>query len=124
MPARNAPLDEPAHLLEEVKRLAAAPHAGDYLHAVEGVGVDLLVRTVEEREEIPLVSTVADRERILASGSNLCYSTYGDVFEYGTILDDTKSTEGIMGDIRAALASIGSLGYRIAGILNSIEKKG
>lgn len=87
-------------------------------------GIDWLAKTVEEREEIPLVSTVADRERILASGSNLCYSTYGDVFDYGTILDETRSTEDIMGDIRAAQASIDSLSEQIADILNSVEKKG
>lgn len=87
-------------------------------------GVDWLVKTVEEREEIPLVSTVADRERILASGSNLCYSTYGDVFDYDSILAEIRSTKDIMGDIRAAQASIDSLSEQIADILNSIEKKG
>lgn len=87
-------------------------------------GIDWLVETVERREEIALVSTIAARERILASGSNLCYSTYGDVFDYGTILDETRSTEEIMGDIHAAQASIDSLGEQIADILNSIEKKG
>lgn len=87
-------------------------------------GIDWLVKTVEERDEIPLVSTVADRERILSSGSNLCYSTYGDVFDYDSILAETRSTEDIMGDIKTAQASIDSLSERIADILNSIEKKG
>lgn len=87
-------------------------------------GVDWLVKTVEDREEIPLVSTVADRERILASGSSLCYSAYGDVFDYDAILDETRSTEDIMDDIRVAQAGVDSLGEQIADILNSIEKKG
>lgn len=87
-------------------------------------GIDWLARTVEQRDEIPLVSTVADRERILASGSNLCYSTYGDVFDYETILDETRSTKDIMDDIKTAQASIDSLSDQIADILNSIEKKG
>ena len=87
-------------------------------------GIDWLAKTVEQRDEIALVSTVADREQILASGSNLCYSTYGDVFDYDTILEETRSTVDIMGDIRAAQASIDSLGEQIADILNTIEKKG
>ena len=87
-------------------------------------GVDWLTNVVQNRDEIPLVSTVADRERILASGSNLCYSTYGDVFDYDTILDEIRSTDDIMGDIRAAQASIDSLSEQIADILNSNEKKG
>lgn len=91
---------------------------------ITDAGIDWLVKTVEERDEIPLVSTVADRERILASGSNLCYSTYGDVFDYDTILDETRPTEEIMSDIRAAQVSVDSLGVQIADILNSIEKKG
>lgn len=87
-------------------------------------GIDWLAKTVEQRDEIPLVSTIADRERILASGSNLCYSTYGDVFDYDSILAETRSTKDIMDDIKAAQASIESLGEQIADILNSIEKKG
>lgn len=87
-------------------------------------GINWLVKTVEEHEEIPLVSTIADRERILASGSNLCYSTYGDVFDYDSILAETRSTEDIMSDIKAARASVDSLGGQIADILNIIKKKG
>lgn len=87
-------------------------------------GIDWLAKTVEQRDEVPLVSTVVDRETIIAAGSNLCYATYGDVLDYGTILDETRSTEDILGDIRAAQASIDSLGKQIADILNSIEKKG
>ena len=87
-------------------------------------GIDWLAKTVEQRDEIPLVSTVAARERILASGSNLCYSTYGDVFDYDSILAETRSAKDIMDDIKAAQASIDSLGEQIADILNSIEKKG
>ncbi|MBQ9058260.1 MAG: SAM-dependent DNA methyltransferase [Atopobiaceae bacterium] len=88
------------------------------------LGIDWLVKTVNQRDEIPLVSTVAERERILASGSNLCYSSYGDVFDYGAILDEVRLTEDIMDDIKAAQASIDSLSEQIADILNSIEKKG
>ena len=87
-------------------------------------GIDWLTKVVQDRDEIPLVSTVADRERILTSGSNLCYSTYGDVFDYDSILAETRSTKDIMGDMRAAQASIDSLSEQIADILNSIEKKG
>lgn len=91
---------------------------------ITDAGISWLAKMVEQRDEVPLVSTVVDRERILASGSNLCYATYGDVLDYGTILDETRSNEDILGDIRAAQASIDSLGEQIADILNSIEKKG
>ena len=87
-------------------------------------GIDWLVKTVDGRDEIPLVSTIADRERILASGSNLCYSAYGDVFDYGAILDEARSAKDIMGDIRKARASIDLLSEQITEILNSIEKEG
>ena len=87
-------------------------------------GIDWLAKAVEQRDEIPLVSTVAERDAIIKSGSNLCYSTYGDVFDYDSILAETRSTKEIMGDIRAAQASIDSLSEQIADILNSIEKKG
>jgi len=91
---------------------------------ITNAGIDWLAKTVERRDEIPLVSTVAGRERILASGSNLCYSTYGDVLDYGSILAEARPTEDIMGDIHAAQASIDSLGEQIADILKSIEKEG
>ena len=87
-------------------------------------GIGWLVEAVKSRKEIPLVSTVADRERILASGSNLCYSSYGDVFDYGSILAETRPTKKIMGDIQAAQTSIDSLSEQIADILKSIEMKG
>ena len=87
-------------------------------------GIDWLVKTVDGRDEIPLVSTIADRERILASGSNLCYSAYGDVFDYGAVLDEARSAKDIMGDIRKAQASIDLLSEQIIDILNSIEKEG
>ena len=79
---------------------------------------------VQNRDVIPLVSTVAERDAILTSGSNLCYSTYGDVFDYDSILAETRSTKDIMGDIKAAQASIDSIGKRIVDILSAIEKKG
>lgn len=91
---------------------------------ITNAGIDWLAKTVERRDEIPLVSTVAGRDRILASGSNLCYSTYGDVLDYGSILAETRPMEDIMGDISAAQASIDSLGEQIADILKSIEKEG
>ena len=87
-------------------------------------GIDWLTKVVQNRDVIPLVSTVAERDAILTSGSNLCYSTYGDVFDYDSILAETRSTKDIMDDIKAAQASIDSIGKRIADILSAIEKKG
>lgn len=91
---------------------------------ITGSGIDWLANTVEKRNEIPLVSIVADREEILASGSNLCYSTYGDVFDYGSILDEIRPSAEILGDIQTAQANIDTLGAQIADILNAIEKEG
>lgn len=87
-------------------------------------GIDWLVEAVKGREEIPLVSIVADRERILASGSNLCYSSYGDVFDYNSILAETRPAKEIMGDIQVVQTNIDSLSEQIADILKSIEMKG
>ena len=75
-------------------------------------GIDWLAKAVDGRDEI------------LASGSNLCYSAYGDVFDYGAILDEARSAKDIMGDIRKAQASIDLLSEQIIDILNSIEKEG
>lgn len=91
---------------------------------ITDTGIGWLTKVVQDRDEIPLVSTIADRERILASGSNLCYSTYGDVFDYDSILAETRSTKDIMDDIKAAQASIDPISDQIADILNSIETKG
>ena len=91
---------------------------------ITNAGIDWLAGVVQSRDVIPLVSTIVDRKRILTFNSNLCYSTYGDVFDYDPILADTRSTEDIMSDIKVAQASIDSLSEQIADILNSIEKKG
>ncbi len=87
-------------------------------------GIDWLVTTVGKRDEIPFVSTVVPRGEILATGGNLCYSAYGDVFDYGSIHAETRSSDEILGDIQAAQAAIGVLDTRIADILSTIEKKG
>ena len=91
---------------------------------ITDAGIGWLTKVVQNRDEIPLVSTVAERDAIVKSGSNLCYSTYGDVFDYDSILAETRSTQDIVDDIKAAQMSIDSLGEQIADILNSIEKKG
>ena len=91
---------------------------------ITDTGIDWIVQTVKNREEISLVSTVATREQVLDSGSNLCYSAYGSVYDFDSILDQTRSTKDIMGDIKSAQASIDSLSEQIVDILDSIEKKG
>ena len=45
-------------------------------------GIEWLLETVANRAEIPLVSTLVDREKVLTSGSRLSYSDYGNVFGY------------------------------------------
>lgn len=121
------PTDKGVHIIDlDSKELAGKGYIskGRGRCEITETGIDWLTKVVQNREEIPLVSTVAERDAILESGSNLCYSTYGDVFDYGSILADTRSAEDIMGDIKTAQASIDSLSEQIADILNSIEKKG
>ena len=84
-------------------------------------GIDWLTNIVKSRKEMPLVSTVATREQVLASGSNLCYGVYGSVYDFDSILDQTRSTADIISDIQAAQASIDNLDTRIAAILSVIE---
>lgn len=71
-----------------------------------------------------VLQTVSTGQSVAMAMLNLCYSTYGDVFDYGSILADTRSADDIMGDIKTAQASIDSLSEQIADILTSIEKKG
>ncbi len=87
-------------------------------------GISWLVELVDKHSEIPFVSTVVSRDAILASGSNLCYSTYGDVFDSESFLDKTRSSVDIKKDIQAAQTNIKELGAQIADILNAIEKEG
>lgn len=81
-------------------------------------GIDWLIKTVEQREEIPLVATIVEREEILANGSNLCYSAYGDVVDYEAALDEVRSVDEILSDMRSAREAIESLDKQIAGILS------
>lgn len=86
-------------------------------------GIEWLVDTVAKREEIPFVSTIADREAILTSGSNLCYSVYGEVYDYQTVLEQTRTTKDIVTDIKATQATIEELDTQIAAILDAIDKE-
>ena len=65
-------------------------------------GIDWLVKTVEQREEIPLVATIVEREEILANGSSLCYSAYGEIVDYAAALDEVRSVDEILSDMRSA----------------------
>ena len=86
-------------------------------------GIEWLLKTVAKREEIALVSTLVDRETILASGSRLSYSDYGDVFDYQSILDQTRTTIEITTDIAATKLKIDNLDEEIAKLLGDIEKE-
>lgn len=85
-------------------------------------GIEWLVNTVKNRKEIPLVSTIADRETIIASGSNLCYSAYGSVYDFQSVLDQTRTTADIVGDMQSAQATIEDLGTRIDDLLLALGK--
>ena len=81
-------------------------------------GIDWLVKTVEQRKEIPLAATLVEREEILANGSNLCYSAYGEIVDYAAALDEVRSVDEILSDMRSAREAIQSLDEQIAGILS------
>ena len=84
-------------------------------------GIDWLVKTVDQRKEIPLVATIVEREEILANGSNLCYSAYGDVVDYEAALDEVRSVDEILSDMRSAREAIESLDEQILTALRSVE---
>lgn len=91
---------------------------------ITGAGIAWLSEVVQQQKEIPAVSIVVDRERLIDSGSNLCYSTYGAAFDYKTALDQIRPVAKVVNDIEAAQKEIDSLGRQIADILDSIETKG
>lgn len=84
-------------------------------------GIDWLVKTVDQRKEIPLVATIVEREEILANGSSLCYSAYGDVVDYEAALDEVRSVDEILSDMRSARDAIESLDEQILTALRSVE---
>ena len=90
---------------------------------VTEAGIEWLLKTVANREKISLVSTLVEREKILASGSRLSYSDYGDVFDYQSILDQTRTTIEITTDIAATKLKIDNLDEEIAMLLGDIDKE-
>lgn len=89
---------------------------------ITDAGIEWLVNMVCDQKEIPLVSTIADRETILSSGSNLCYSAYGSVYDFQSVLDQTRTTADIVGDMQSAQATIEDLGTRIDDLLLALGK--
>ncbi len=87
-------------------------------------GIAWLSKVVHQQEEIPVVSIVVDRQKLIDSGSNLCYSTYGAAFDYKTALDQIRPVAEVVNDIKAVQKEIDSLGKQIADILDDIETKG
>lgn len=87
-------------------------------------GIEWLLKTVAKREEIAPVSTLADRGKVLATGSRLSYSDYGDVFDYQSVLDQTRTTIEITADIAATKLKIEELDDQIAALLCDIDKEG
>ena len=86
-------------------------------------GIEWLLKTIAKREEITLVSTLVDREKVLATGSRLSYSDYGDVFDYQSVLDQTRTTIEITADIAATKLKIEELDDQIATLLCDIDKE-
>lgn len=87
------------------------------------VGIDWLAKTVELRKEIPLAATIVEREKILANGSNLYYSAYGEVVDYEAALDEVRSVDEILSDMRDAQLEVDALRGRIEGILELFKEK-
>lgn len=86
-------------------------------------GIDWLVKTVEQREEIPLVATIVEREEILANGSSLCYSAYGEIVDYAAALDEVRSVDEILSDMRDAQLEVDALRGRIESTLELFKEK-
>lgn len=124
---RKAPTDEGVLIIDfDSKEIADEGYVvkGRGKCEITEAGIDWLVKTVENREETALVSTVADREAILSSGSNLCYSAYGSVYDFQSVLDQTRSTADIVGDIQTARTAVENLGTQIDGLLIALDMDG
>ena len=87
-------------------------------------GIKWLLEIVGNREEIPMVSVVAYPEDIEAANYNLCYSTYGDLVDYDSIMEELRTTSEIVSDICDTQAEIEELSKVILELLDEVHGAG
>lgn len=81
-------------------------------------GIEWLSKVVNGREEIPSVSVLVSRERIVATDSDLCFATYGEVYTDG---EQSRSTAEILADIEGSSGRIKGLDIQIDKILTTLR---
>lgn len=80
-------------------------------------GIEWLASVVRSRCEIPFVSALVPREKVVATGADLCYATYGDAY---TSDMPSRSTADILADIKEGRRKANALDDRIEEILASL----
>lgn len=81
-------------------------------------GIERLTEIVRNRQEIPSVSILVPRERIVATDADLCYATYGHVY---TENDQLRPTSDILAAIKEHRLRAKRLDVRISMILSTLE---
>ena len=81
-------------------------------------GIKWLTETVRNREEIPSVSILVPRERIVETDADLCFATYGDVY---TDEVKTRPTSDILADIGKSHDRAEKLDAQIGAILTALR---
>lgn len=79
-------------------------------------GIEWLSETVRGRREIPYVSALVPRERIVATDSDLCFATYSEVY---TDEGRSRPVADILADIEESDRQINGLNTRIDQILTA-----
>lgn len=81
-------------------------------------GIEWLSETVRNREEIPSVSVLVPRKRIIETDADLCFATYGDVY---TDEERARPTSDILTDIQDSRRRIDELDVQIDQILTALR---
>lgn len=81
-------------------------------------GVEWLCDTVSNRREIPSVSVLVPRERIVATDADLCFATYGEVY---TDEKQPRPVANILADIEESSCRINKLNTQIDQILTALR---
>lgn len=93
---------------EQSRRLCAPTEAG----------IEWLSDVVRNRREIPCVSALVPREKVVATGADLCYATYGDAY---TSDAPSRSTSDILAEIKEARRKVNTIDDQIEQILTSLS---
>lgn len=82
-------------------------------------GIEWIADVVRSRREVPGVSILVSRDRIVQTDCSLRYSTYGEVPASGV---SYRPTELILSDIDKAQREVEALGVLIGGILTALQR--